>query len=84
MRHVAIQRTGEYRLVVGVEARLVLPAYEFCLKCSHVFNVLDSAGGVGVSERTAYILKIRQLAVAIAQAYVAPAEPGEAVPNRAS
>jgi glycyl-tRNA synthetase alpha chain len=48
---------------------LVLPAYEHCLKCSHVFNVLDASGGIGVTERTAYILRVRQLAVAIAQAY---------------
>ncbi len=48
---------------------LVLPAYEYCLKCSHVFNVLDASGGIGVTERTAYILRVRQLAVAIAQAY---------------
>ena len=49
---------------------LILPAYEHCLKCSHVFNVLDASGGIGVTERTAYILRVRQLAVAIAQAYV--------------
>jgi glycyl-tRNA synthetase alpha chain len=51
-------------------SHLVLPAYEQCLKCSHLFNLLDSAGGVGVTERTAYILKVRQLAVGVAQAYV--------------
>ena len=48
---------------------LILPAYEHCLKCSHIFNLLDASGGIGVTERTAYILRIRQLAVAIAQAY---------------
>ncbi len=48
----------------------MLPAYEQCLKCSHLFNLLDSSGGVGVTERTAYILKVRQLAVGVAQAYV--------------
>ncbi|MPZ19662.1 MAG: glycine--tRNA ligase subunit alpha [Luteitalea sp.] len=52
-----------------VEANLVLPALEHCLKCSHLFNVLDASGGVGVTERTAYILRVRQLAVAIARAY---------------
>ena len=51
-------------------SNLVLPAYEQCLKCSHLFNLLDSSGGVGVTERTAYILKVRQLAVGVAQAYV--------------
>jgi glycyl-tRNA synthetase alpha chain len=49
---------------------LVLPALEHCLKCSHLFNVLDASGGVGVTERTAYILRVRQLAVAIARKYV--------------
>jgi glycyl-tRNA synthetase alpha chain len=51
-------------------SNLVLPAYEQALKCSHLFNLLDSSGGVGVTERTAYILKVRQLAVGVAQAYV--------------
>jgi glycyl-tRNA synthetase alpha chain len=52
-----------------VDGGLVLPALEQCLKCSHLFNVLDASGGVGVTERTAYILRVRQLAVAIAKAY---------------
>ena len=49
---------------------LVLPALEYCLKCSHMFNLLDSSGSVGVTERTAYILRVRQLALAICKAYV--------------
>jgi len=49
---------------------LVLPALEYCLKCSHTFNLLDASGSIGVTERTAYILRVRQLAVAIAKAYV--------------
>jgi glycyl-tRNA synthetase alpha chain len=48
----------------------VLPALDFCLKCSHAFNVLDASGSIGVTERTAYILRVRQLAVAIAKAWV--------------
>jgi len=50
---------------------LVWPAFEHCLKCSHLFNVLDSSNSIGVTERTAYVLKVRQLAVGIASAYVA-------------
>jgi len=50
---------------------LLLPALDFCLKCSHLFNVLDASGSIGVTERTAYILRVRQLAVAIAQAWAA-------------
>jgi glycyl-tRNA synthetase alpha chain len=56
-------------------AGLVLPALEHCLKCSHLFNILDASGGIGVTERTAYILRVRQLAVAIAKAYVAGEPP---------
>ena len=46
-----------------IDAGLVLPALEQCLKCSHLFNVLDASGSIGVTERTAYILRVRQLAV---------------------
>ena len=49
---------------------LVLPAYEQVLKCSHLFNTLDSRGAVSVSERTLSILKVRDLACAVARAYV--------------
>jgi len=49
---------------------LIWPALEFTLKCSHLFNILDSSGSIGVTERTAYILRVRQLAVKIARAYV--------------
>jgi len=50
---------------------LIWPALEHCLKCSHLFNVLDASNSIGVTERTAYILRVRQLAVGIAKAYVA-------------
>ena len=49
---------------------LLLPALEHCLRCSHLFNLLDSSGSVGVTERTAYILRVRQLAVGIAKYWV--------------
>lgn len=49
---------------------LVLPALDYCLKCSHVFNILDSSGSIGVTERKAYILRVRKLAVAIAKAHL--------------
>jgi glycyl-tRNA synthetase alpha chain len=49
---------------------LIWPALEECLKCSHLFNILDSSGSIGVTERTAYILRVRQLAVGIAKKYV--------------
>jgi glycyl-tRNA synthetase alpha chain len=49
---------------------LVMPALEHCLKCSHLFNILDASGSIGVTERTAYILRVRHLAVEIAKQYV--------------
>ena len=46
---------------------LVLPSLDYCLKCSHMFNLMDASGGIGVTERMAYILRVRQMAVAIAK-----------------
>ena len=53
-----------------LRSALVLPALDYCLKCSHMFNLLDASGGIGVSERMAYILRVRRLAVAIAKHWV--------------
>jgi glycyl-tRNA synthetase alpha chain len=61
------------------DARLLLPALEYCLKCSHLFNLLDSSGSIGVTERTAYILRVRQLAVRLCREYAADAEARAAV-----
>jgi|TARA_B100000959_G_scaffold283268_1_gene351743 glycyl-tRNA synthetase alpha chain len=60
-----------------LKTRLVIPALDYCLKCSHIFNILDASSGIGVAERTAYILRVRKLAVAIAQAYIDNGEVGE-------
>ncbi len=49
---------------------LVLPAYEYCLKCSHTFNLLDARGAISVTERTGYIGRIRNLARAAAEGYL--------------
>ncbi len=57
-------------------SELVLPSLDYCLKCSHVFNVLDASGSIGVTERAAYILRVRKLAVAIANAHVAAVSGG--------
>jgi glycyl-tRNA synthetase alpha chain len=51
-------------------AGLVLPAYEYCLKCSHTFNLLDARGAISVTERTGYIGRIRNLARTCAEAYL--------------
>jgi glycyl-tRNA synthetase alpha chain len=55
-----------------IESGLLLPALDHCLKCSHLFNVLDASGSIGVTERTASLLQVRQLAVAIAKAWAEP------------
>ncbi|CAO0822109.1 glycine--tRNA ligase subunit alpha [Desulfarculales bacterium] len=49
---------------------LVLPGYDFCLKCSHTFNLLEARGAISVTQRTAYIGRIRDLARRSAEAYV--------------
>ncbi len=53
-----------------VERGLVLPAYEYCLKCSHTFNLLDARGAISVTERTGYIKRIRDIARACARQYL--------------
>jgi len=50
-------------------AGLALPAYEMVMKCSHTFNLLDARGAISVTERAAYIGRVRALARAVAQAY---------------
>jgi glycyl-tRNA synthetase alpha chain len=56
------------------ERGLVLPCYDYCLKCSHVFNLLDARGAISVTERTNYIARVRNLARLTAHAYVAQRE----------
>lgn len=53
-----------------IKENLVLPAYDYVLKCSHAFNVLDSRGAISVTERTAYIMRIRKMARACAKIYL--------------
>lgn len=54
-----------------MERNLPLPAYDFVMKASHAFNMLDARGAISVTERTGYISRIRNLAQLIAQSYVA-------------
>ena len=54
----------------------LLAAYELCLKCSHLFNILDARGAISVTERVGVIARVRQLAVGLAKAYVAQQNPG--------
>ena len=57
-----------------IEHELVLPAYDYCLKCSHVFNLLDARGAISVTERTAYIHRVRSLARLCAELYISKRE----------
>lgn len=59
----------EHECIRLVEKQLSLPAYEMLIKASHVFNILDARHAISVSERQAYILRIRTLAKSIATAY---------------
>jgi glycyl-tRNA synthetase alpha chain len=59
----------ECHRLVGLN--LPLPAYDFCLKCSHAFNILDARGAISVTERTSYIGRVRDMARLVAQAYLA-------------
>jgi len=52
-----------------MDAQCTLPAYEMVMKCSHAFNLLDARGAISVTERAAYIGRIRNLARAVAQSY---------------
>jgi len=57
-----------------IESRLALPAYEQMLAASHVFNLLDARQAISVSERQRYILRVRAMARAVAEAYLASRE----------
>jgi glycyl-tRNA synthetase alpha chain len=59
-----------WRLLELPGGRTALAAYDWCLKSSHAFNVLDARGAVSVSERAGMILRIRKLACAVAEAWV--------------
>lgn len=53
-----------------IEKGFILPAYDYVLKCSHTFNLLDARGAISVTERTGFIARVRNMARACAQAYV--------------
>ncbi|MGH6676581.1 MAG: glycine--tRNA ligase subunit alpha [Xanthobacteraceae bacterium] len=54
----------------GDRHRLVLPAYDQCIKASHIFNLLDARGVISVTERQSYILRVRELAKACGKAWL--------------
>jgi glycyl-tRNA synthetase alpha chain len=53
-----------------VDKGLVLPAYDYCLKCSHTFNLLDARGAISVTERTRFIGRVRNIARRCAVGYL--------------
>ncbi len=53
-----------------VDQGLILPGYDYCLKCSHTFNLLDARKAISVAERTRYIGRIRNIARKVAKKYV--------------
>lgn len=58
----------------ALEAGAVIPAYDYVLKCSHLFNVLDTRGAIGVTERAVYFRRMRDMTRAVAQAFMAQRE----------
>ena len=57
-----------------IEKGLVLPAYDYCIKTSHLFNLLDARGAISVAERTGYIARVRALARHCAEGYITERE----------
>ncbi len=68
--HLGIFDSFEKECLALLEKDLSLPAYDYCLKCSHVFNVLDARGAISVAERQQYIGRVRTLARECARVYV--------------
>jgi glycyl-tRNA synthetase alpha chain len=67
------QYAEESRRLCG--ENLPLPAYDYCMKCSHTFNLLDARGAISVAERAQYIKRVRDLALLCAQTFVGEAAP---------
>jgi glycyl-tRNA synthetase alpha chain len=69
-RHWQFFNLAEQECRHALDRNLVLPAYEWLLKCSHWFNILDARGAISVTERTGYIARIRAMARACAETYL--------------
>ncbi len=65
-----LYRTFEAEALAALERKLVMPAYDYVLKCSHTFNVLDARGAVGVTERAGFFGRMRELAHQVAALYL--------------
>ncbi len=69
-KHVRLFNDYEQESQFCLKKNLVLPAYDMVIKCSHAFNILDARGALSVTERTSYIGRVRNLAKAVAEAFV--------------
>lgn len=75
--HASVERIQKIFAICEVESQescdrgLIFPAYDYALKCSHLFNLLDSRGAISVTERERYIIRIRELTKRCAEGYVA-------------
>ncbi len=69
-RHIMLFDEFEKETHRILENGLVLPAYDMVIKCSHIFNIIDARGAISVTERAYYIQRVRNLAKAVAKAYV--------------
>ena len=78
-----IEEGGEGLAAQGLR-RPILAAYDLCLKCSHLFNILDARGAISVTERVGVIARVRALAVGIAKAYVVQQNLAERLPHTTS
>ncbi len=59
----------EKEAINSLNYNLLLPSYDYCLKCSHVFNLLDSRGAISVTERVKFINRVRNIVCVIAKKY---------------
>lgn len=66
----AVYNTYEAEYRRALEAGAVIPAYDYILKCSHLFNVLDTRGAIGVTERAYYFRRMRDMTRTIARAFL--------------
>ena len=69
-RHFRLFEEFEGEALGLMETGLVLAAYENCLKCSHVFNILDARGAISATERVHRIARVRKLLCRIARSYL--------------
>jgi glycyl-tRNA synthetase alpha chain len=60
----------EKEIIYLIEKKISLPAYDQCLKCSHVFNILDARGVISVAQRAEYIARIRELTKSIGKVWI--------------